>query len=140
MFQPDPILDHEVHQERVMIADHVTAHPYPSCDEMLERMETFVATEAHDAHVRGAVFQWMAEYGEANHHLCKSIYDDFHNAQSRLSTTHLAGECINERGGITAMRANFDIMANFSSFPPMTESIFRTTLEDTWHGIGDWRR
>jgi hypothetical protein len=126
-------------EERKNLAAFVMFNPFPSYREVTSGMDDFLAGNRLDTETCKSVLDWKSEYGTENHCLCKSIYDDFSNPVSRLSTARLAGERINDRGGFQAMQGNFYTMINFIEFPHFAKCVFKRKLELNWDGIGEWR-
>jgi hypothetical protein len=108
---------------------YIACHPYPSYDEMINRIEEcpFLSMEMY------------AEYGELNHEYLKQIYESNFNE----ALTKDLGRKIYERGGLRAMQMN---CSAFQYLGPFVDSIDREVrisgmkkLEFLWDGIGGFQ-
>lgn len=132
-------LEAAIRREREEVADFVNTNPYPSHQEIGERMHA-----AWDRHtnptILNSIEDWMDDYDRTTHELCKAIYEDFGNPASRLSTTRLAGERLYHTRGKSLMQSAFYVLANFVNFTTIApRSVFKTHIQSTWSGVGDWR-
>lgn len=112
----------------------------PTYQEVERRMEDFVATKTHDAHMRAEVFAWMAEFGVRHYECMCTILQGFRDQldQSTLRTlVREQGRIIHNMGGLTAMVANYYIYSNFI-VDPRTERAFTSPVKQMWHGVGEW--
>ena len=77
-----------------------------------------------------SVMGWMAEYGLWNHEQCVELRA---NILDRAKCKEI-GQRIHDRGGFTALQANYYIMKNF-----LCKDILRHQVtEYMFHGIGEW--
>jgi hypothetical protein len=120
--------EEEEARERRAVEAHVAANPYPTYGQLTAKMEEYI--RSGDPEYRGNVFQWMAEYGEANHACCAVIYTNlFDDAKVKEM-----GQRIHDQGGFDALRAAFYVMKNFG-----TSGLVRGQItEYMFHGIGEW--
>ena len=123
--------------------DAFYAIPFPTYEEL----NHFVL---HDLpvrvpHIRPYNIEWVGELGLNNHQLLKSIFE------SKLNKNVVCevGTAINERGGMTAMIANFYIYCHFAGERMkdmgLTGEQWREihdqhakSIENMWDGIGQW--
>ena len=89
--------------ENKMMEYYVKLNPYPSYDEMIEKI-----IDKLDLY---------AEYGEFNHICCKIIYENPTNKDLIIKM----GKKIYCRGGMTALQANCYTITNFSPFYKSTD-------------------
>jgi hypothetical protein len=125
-------------QENARVDAFVAAHPWPSYADMCSKMSGYMADGTHPPELRRAVFEWSAEYGEINHALCKEIYENIHDA----ARCKRVGQRIFDRGGFTALQANFYIVRNFAPTRFSDDHAVRTSsaaLQHHFDGIGGWR-
>lgn len=117
---------HELIEECRVITDYVAAHPYPSYQAICESI------------LRARQIQFIAEYGDENHLLCKRIYENFTNRD----IVRECGFAINNRGGFTTMQANWYILCLHSPIRQSDNYLVRSAtklVESYWNGIGEWR-
>ena len=83
------------------------------------------------------------EYGKCNHEYLKIIWENI-NDETIIKT---CGENINQRGGFTALQANYYAFLHVMRLAVKgnqmryTESFVdnKDTISKSWDGIGDWR-
>ena len=115
-------------EEEKLILAYTAKYPCPSYDEIVREMERAMSEKPEHA---GHIFMWMAEFGHANYELCKRVYANPYDTEA----TKAAGQSIYDRGGHTAMQANYYVMKNF-----MCRGALRCFLGGfIWHGVGEWR-
>ncbi len=87
--------------------------------------------------------QLSAEYGISNHNNLNKLWEHIHDKD----VIRMVGEEINNRGGGTALRANYYILLqimrpcvkhNHEKYINSWYDI-KTHVSKTWDGIGDWR-
>jgi len=115
-------------------------------------------------HFAGPILQWMAEYGDRNHELMQEIVGILHESsdyqvgqmelflanpnrvsavrretiKAKVSRIRNIGQEIHNRGGFTAMQANFYTLANFIIDIHDPDRAKFTALRRLWRGVGDW--
>lgn len=114
-----------VQEEKDAIVSFVSANPYPSYTEMMNRLESFP--------------ELYAEYGEYNHMAMKTCYENLTNKE----VCKRVGEHIYNRGGIQAMRSNYYVLKILSPLAMSTDIVVKCAARDyvecAWDGIGSWR-
>ena len=93
--------------EDEMIAEFVKVTPYPSYEEMLEKLNNYI--------------DLWAEYGEQHHICCKIIYENPRNKNLIVEM----GKKIYEMGGMQALSANHSIIKYFSPYWNSTNIIIK---------------
>ena len=78
--------------EQKKVMDAVSSRTYPSYESWIERLKS-----QHDLY---------AEYGKANHVLCKIIYDNCTDEERVVD----AGKRIHQRGGFQALQCNYYVI------------------------------
>ena len=122
--------------------DTLYATPFPTH----EALEHFLLYELQTRRPGLLTLMWNAELGANTHAHLQRIFD------SRMDPTvvKLAGEAINERGGMQAMQANFYIychligerLKNMGVTSDQWADIYgehAKKVEFLWHEIGEWR-
>ena len=123
--------------------DAFYANPFPTYEEL----ENFILHDLPQRvpRVNGYNVEWNAEVGPNNHLLL------WHMFESRLSADVVreVGMKINERGGMTAMKANFYVYCHFVGerlkdmgleSEQWCEMHYNNArhIESLWNGIGQW--
>jgi len=75
-----------------MVMDAISLRPYPSYESWIKRLESRL--------------DLYAEYGKANHVLCKIIYDNCTDEERVVD----AGKRIYRRGGFQALQCNYYVI------------------------------
>ena len=115
---------------------------YPSYEFVSNELITFSA-ENRDYCESINIFNIDAEYGEYNHEYLKMIWDNI-NDDTIIKT---CGENINQRGGFTALQANYYAflhvmrLAVRNNTDKYRDSFIDTkhTISINWDDIGDWK-
>jgi hypothetical protein len=134
--ESDESSDDEELREQQEYQTFVAANPYPSYGEMTRKMMEFVQDRSRDSEFRSHVFTWMSEYGEPNHRMCQELYEHIHD-DARCKAV---GQRIYDRGGMTALQANFYIVRNFAPSAQARHDIRAASglLNYHFNGVGEW--
>jgi len=97
-----------IETENDIIKSFVTSTPYPSYQEMMDYLKNNIELEC--------------EYGEINHNLCKTIYENPTNEELIIEV----GKKIYKRGGIQALYANYTILKYFSPYWRSTNIVIKS--------------
>jgi len=89
-------------REQQEVRDYLAENPCMTYDEVNAEMLTFAV-------VNPAVMRWMAEFGDWNYEQCKIMREQILD----YGVSKELGQKIYDRGGFTALQANFYIMKNF---------------------------
>ena len=115
---------------------------YPSYEYVFDELVNFSA-ENRDYCESMNIFSMDAEYGEYNHEYLKIIWEN-RNDDTIIKT---CGENINQRGGFTALQANYYAFLHVMRLVikddrrKYRESFIdiKNTICKNWDGVGDWR-
>ena len=125
--EPEPSDAELLRREQLMIQRYLDTHPPMSYAEVNSKMQEFVRNG--DASYRMIVLGWMAEYGEWNHDICVEIRANIWDYEKTMEL----GQRIYDRGGFTALQANFYVMKNFLCGEPPLKYQCSTYM---FHGVG----
>ena len=115
-------------RERVLIAKYLKETKPLTYDEVMATMNK--AAEQQPMFARD-IQMWLCEYGEWNHEMCKEIRA---NILDRDKVKEI-GKRIHDRGGFTALQANFYILKNWLCDGPLRAEC----TQYMFHGIGEWQ-
>ena len=104
-----------IETEDDIIKSFVTSTPYPSYQEMMDYLKNNI--------------ELGCEYGEMNHNLCKTIYENPTNKELIVEM----GKKIYERGGIQALSANYTILKYFSPYCRSTNIVIKSQVSMIEH-------
>jgi len=111
--------------EDEMIVEFVKVMPYPSYEEMLEKLDNYI--------------DLWCEYGEQHHIYCKTIYENPTNKNLIVEM----GKKIYEMGGLQALSANHSIIKYFSPYWNSTNIIIKMQgkiIEDYFQEVSsEWK-
>ena len=115
---------------------------YPSYEYVFDELVK-ISAENRDYCESIIIFNIDAEYGEYNHEYLKIIWEN-RNDDTIIKT---CGENINERGGFTALQANYYAFLHVMRLVikddrrKYRESFIdiKNTICKNWDGVGDWR-
>ena len=102
------------------IKKFVLTNPYPSYEEMMERIDSRV--------------DLFAEYGPKNHEWCKTIYENPTNQKLIVEM----GKAIYKRGGMHALCKNHEIIKYFSPYWSSSDQEIRVQgriIEEYFEGV-----
>jgi len=113
---------------------------FPSYKDIVDKMEDYMSSGKSNSN---NVMKWWAEFGQFNYEMLKICFKimkniktdedynkTFNSHSSEYKTIRSCAEKIANRGGITALRANFYVFCNF--YPPM---MFKDKIEDEDMGV-----
>jgi len=94
------------------------------------------------------VMSFSAGFNESNYEcdmkILTALYTNNHPTEHRYTDearneVKKMGQMIHDRGGKTAMQANFYIMCNFMDFNDEgNHKMHMSSLADIWNGVGEW--
>lgn len=97
----------------------VQTNPYPSYEEMMERIDCRV--------------DLFAEYGSKNHVCCKTIYENPTNKELIVEM----GKAIYKMGGVQALSKNHEIIKCFSPYKTLVQG---RIIEEYFEGVcAEWK-
>ena len=119
-----------------------------SYDNINAKLMSFMNDLPKTASIGQEVFEWCAEFGVFNYECLKQIIEIIENQDNYdcdedgdkiikkepRSQIKEIGNKIYQRGGMTALRANYYTMVNF-----MTINREVKAVESYWDGVGEWQ-
>ena len=134
------VTEKALEQDRKIILRFMKDNPYPSYKQVIDIIK-------NDRAIEGIYLDVFAEYGQQNHQWVKEIYENI--MEEELVKQN--GNCINERGGMTAMQFNHYTLVSVLRYliqqrAPMKDYDvtliwynIRNILSSSWNIIGEWR-
>lgn len=129
MNQLNDFLENSKSEIKIM-KEFISKNPYPSYDEIESIILSLEPKEF-------AMFCY-SEYGYENHKDCKEIYENM----TDMKICRKIGQRINDRGGFTAMQANYYVLKmctpTFKSNSFVVKT-FPSVIQSYFDGIGEWQ-
>jgi hypothetical protein len=114
-------------------------------DLIIAKMRAYIENISYPADMRHNVFMSMTEFGEWNYEQNLNILKIMDNIECSKNNPDLVsqyakdlkevGQKVYERGGMSALRANFYIISNWMRD---RERICMSVLDYYWTGVGEW--
>ena len=123
----------EAATEKQMILDYLDKNPAPTYAEVHDEAVAAATNPRTAEYIPGIAMEiqmWLAEYGDWNHETCCEIRKNLHD----YAKCKELGKMIHDRGGFTALQANFYILKNFVCKGPLRQHV----TPYMFHGVGEW--
>ena len=112
-------MEQNKNDDNAIIIRFVQTNPYPSYEEMMERIDCRV--------------DLFAEYGSKNHVCCKIIYENPTNKELIVEM----GKAIYKMGGLQALSKNHEIIKCFSPYKTLVQG---RIIEEYFEGVcAEWK-